>query len=210
MDRVEISSSVQMHSKPFFRPKTRSDLSLIISSVLRPIPIALTKPETRKNSKPPRKNGQELCAQPSRVLNCCLHSGPLSLHRRYRGILPALLPAWANPPLFKHQDAPAFAGVTLCTTALDKDVPSTCWRVAGATYQPKRTPLTYPQLWWQNAVTRSGYLEGGMGWGRRTVEYLVVMHVGEFGKFGVTFCDMVIWVMRVELCSGPWFVRCHT
>ena len=31
-----------------------------------------------------------------------------------------------------------------------------------------------------------------MGWGMRTVEYLVVMHVGEFGKFGVTFCDMVM------------------
>ena len=50
-------------------------------------------------------------------------------------------------PVFKQQDSPAFDGVNLRTTALEMDSTSTFRRVAGATRQPERNPLTYPQLW---------------------------------------------------------------
>lgn len=85
-------------------------------------------------------NGRELRPQPIRAINCCLHLAPLSLFAWSVD----LLPVCTDNPLFKRKNDPAFAGVTLRADALDKDFPSTCWRVAGATRQPRRTTLNLP------------------------------------------------------------------
>ena len=50
--------------------------------------------------------------------DCWLHSDPVSHHCRWQLVLPALLPAWANPQLFNCQVITTYMVKTLQTTSL--------------------------------------------------------------------------------------------
>ena len=100
--------------------------------------------------------GVERRNQPIEAPFCCLHSAPLSTDLRQQGNLTSLFPACRIAPLFKNQDAPYFAGVTLRATAMGRPPPLDSDALQ-RNPTAKMHPADPPHLRRQNADARSGF-----------------------------------------------------